>query len=85
MKITIDVFRESGKWYAGYTVLNSDDIPLHTSEFILFVWKNLPAHIDKGYVVVRDTPDSSAEQFHFHMWQYEKLKELVEFIKQNEV
>lgn len=71
MEVTIDVYKDTGKWYTGETV-EGPDINLWEHAFEQFVWDHLPARIGDGYVVVKDTGKGSG--FHNCILLYKNLK-----------
>ena len=73
MRVTIDVYKDNGKWYTGDTAYSDVDIPLWDEKFKQFVWDNLPAKIGSGFVVVKDI-DSTGPGFHYALYRYEELR-----------
>lgn len=71
LSISIDVYKASGKWYAGDVAKSEQDIPLFEDAFKAFVRDNLPASIGEGYVVVKDSPDGDG--FHCLLYTYAEL------------
>lgn len=68
LHVSIDIYKPSGKWYAGGEATNPTDIPCWEETFKEFLLSSLPAHIGDGYIVVKDFPDS--EGFHNHLYRY---------------
>lgn len=83
LHISIDIYKQSGKWYTGSEATNPTDIPSWEESFREFLCDNLPARIGEGYIVVKDFPDG--EGFHNHVYQYADVvsgnKKL--FVKEN--
>lgn len=68
--VTIAVYKPTGKWYTESEVRSDKDVPIYDPEFKKFILKNLPAHYDGGFVVVRSCDDDPG--FHNVLYVYRK-------------
>lgn len=73
MKIAIDVYKATGKWYSGCIVIHEEDIPLWDPRFEALIRNSVPANIGEGYIVVSDAPDSDPMSFHNVLYRYENI------------
>lgn len=76
MKIKITVYKESGKFYASDIVENDEPIFIYEDEFKQFIFYNLPAIVDDGYVTVTNI-DENDSNFYEVLYTMERLKSLV--------
>lgn len=79
MKIEIIVFKDNGKFYADGIAECEADIPLWEDEFRRFVAANLPALLNEGFVIVRDSPDADRSVQSFHIALY-RCAEIMPFL-----
>lgn len=73
MKLTIDVYKDSGKWYTGHTVTHTENIDIWDERFKEFIRDNLPAKIGEGFVVVKDVDRVPHDGFHNCLLRYSEL------------
>lgn len=75
MHIKIDVYKPSGKWYAGENVRHNIDIPIYEPAFNEFVKEHLPAQYGGGFVVVTSCDDDPG--FHNVLLRYDELMNIM--------
>ena len=73
MKLEIDVYKDSGKWYTGHTVTYTENIDIWDERFKDFLRNNLPARIGEGFIVVKDVDHISHDGFHNCLLRYSEL------------
>lgn len=73
MKLTIDVYKNSGKWYTGDTVSSTEEYDIWDEKFKCFIRDHLPAKIGEGFVVVKDVDLTKYPGFHCVLYRYSDL------------
>lgn len=73
MKIAIDIYKDTGKWYTGCLVIHEENIPMWDPRFKALIRNSVPANIGGGYIVVSDAHDSDPMSFHNVLYTYQQL------------
>jgi len=71
MHISIQVYKDTGKFYTNCEVTHPEDIPLWSDRFRKFIRDHLPAQYSGGFVVVNDMPDEKG--FHCALYRIDDL------------
>lgn len=71
LHITIDIYKETGKWYTQEVVAHPIDLKLWTEEFRQFIRSHITGQYSGGYVVIHDLPDG--EGFHNALIKFDEL------------
>lgn len=70
MKLIVDIYKQTGKWYTTIYINNDEEILLYDKEYNEFLRKHI--HIPEGgYATVRDGEENKT--FHQRLYHYGDL------------